>query len=268
MERIKVHTFHSNGNDIVCKQMTAERVNEHILYISEDETYSNWSITYYYLIVEYNGIFVQLDRINSLEKITSITLDHIVENFKHRVEYNLYFNKVELILCKAISEELYVKALSSRNHVLTQRKEEEREREEKRKAEVQEKQREKELEKAQRLKERDEKKEQDEQFFKTNNDILKSDLSSFEKITAKSELTKIYRWNQLETGTNILCSILDLIRKYNYNKLSTRTERYTRNGELLKAPKTYYYIGLSENSLCYQIPAKLGKILTLKENKQ
>lgn len=167
-----------------------------------------------------------------------------------------------------ISEELYVKALSSRNHVLTQRKEEEREREEKRKAEVQEKQREKELEKAQRLKERDEKKEQDEQFFKTNNDILKSDLSSFEKITAKSELTKIYRWNQLETGTNILCSILDLIRKYNYNKLSTRTERYTRNGELLKAPKTYYYIGLSENSLCYQIPAKLGKILTLKENKQ
>lgn len=121
MERIKVHTFHSNGNDIVCKQMTAERVNKHILYISEDETYSNWSI---------------------------------------------------------------------------------------------------------------------------------------------------YSWNQLETGTNIICSILHLIRKYNYNTLSTRTEKYIRNGELLKAPKTYYYIGLSKNSLCYQIPAKLGKILTLKENKQ
>lgn len=262
MERIKVHTFHSNGNDVICKQMTAERVNEHILYVSEDETYSNWSITYYYLIVEYNGIFVQLDRTNSLEKITSITFDHIVENFKHRVEHNLYFNKIDLILCKAISEELYAKALSSRNHVLAQRKEEEREREEKRKAEAQEQQREKELEKAQKLKERNEKKEQDELFFKENSDILKSNLSSFERITAKSELTKAYRWNQFENGTYIVCSILDLIRKYNYNTLSTSTEKYTRNGELLKVPRTYYYIGLSEKSSSYQIPAKLGRLLT------
>lgn len=219
MERVKVYTYHSNGNDIICKSMSVERVNEHILYISEDEKYGNWSTTYYYLIVELNGIFVELDRVNTLETVTSITYDQIFESFKYRVEHELFFNKLELVLCKAISEELYEKALSARNHVLAQRKEEARIREEKHKAAEQEMKREKELEKAQRQKEREEKKEKDELFFKDNSDILKSDLSSFERLTAMNELSRIYRWN-LEAGTSIVCSVLDLIRKHNYITLS------------------------------------------------
>ena len=263
MERIKAYTYHSNGNDIICKSMSAERVNEHILYISEDEVYDNESTTYYYLIVEYNGVFIEFDRVNTLETVTCTTFDQIVESFKYRVEHQLYFNKLELVLCKAISEELYGKALSARNHVLMQRKEEAHIREEKRRAAEQEMQREKEQEKAHRLKEREEKKEKDEQFFKENSDILKSDLSSFEKLTAKNELSKVCRWHNLEAGTSIVCSVLDLIKKHNYTTLSFQTERYTKNGDLLKVPKTHYYIGTSKDNPYYQIPAKLGKILTL-----
>lgn len=266
MERVKACTYHSNGNDIICKSMSAERVNEHILYISENEVYSNCSTTYYYIIVEYNGTFVEFDRVNTLETVTSITYDQIVENFKYRVKHELYFNKLELVLCKAISEELYAKALSARNHVLKQRKEEARIREEKRKGAEQEMQREKELEKAQRLKEREEKKEKDEQFFKENSDILKSDLSSFEKLTAKNELNKVGRWN-LEAGTSIICSVLDLIKKHNYTTLSIETQRYARNGELLETPKTHYHVGTSEDSPYFRIPAKLGILLTLKKAK-
>lgn len=267
MERVKVYTYHSNGNDIICKPMSAERVNEHILYISEDEKYGNGSTTYYYLIVEHYGIFVELDRVNTLETVTSMTFDQIVESFKYRVKHELYFNKLELMLCKAISEELYAKALSARNHVLAQREEEARIREEKRKAAEQEMKREKELEKAQRLKEREEKKEKDELFFKENSDILKSDLSSFEKLTAINELNRVYRWN-LEAGIRIVCSVLDLIRKHNHTTLSIETQRYARNGELLETPKTHYSIGTSEDSSYFRIPAKLGKILTLKKAEQ
>lgn len=264
MEKIKAYTFHSNGNDVICKSMFAERINEHILYVTEDEKYGSWSTTYYYLIVEYNGIFVRLDRTNSLEKMTGTTFDYIIKNFEYRADNNLYFNKIDLILCKAVSDKLYEKALISRNHVLMLRKEEDREREEKRKAEAQKRLQEKELEKVRKLKEREEKKKKDELFFKENSDILKSELSSFEKITAKRELTKLYRWDQYATGTTIICSILDLIKKHNYNLLSIRHERYARNGDLLKVPKTHYSLGISKKNSFYRIPAKLGKLLTLK----
>lgn len=268
MERVKVHTYHSNGNDIICKSMNAERVNEHILYISEDEKYGNTSTTYYYLIVEHNGIFVELDRTNTLETVTSITFDQIIESFKYRVEHQLYFNKLELLLCKTISEELYTKALSARNHALAQRKEEARIREEKRKAAEQEIQREKELEKAQRQKERKEKRKKDELFFKENSDILKSNLSSFEKLTAINELNRVCRWNDLEAGASIVCSVLDLIRKYNHTTLSIETQRYARNGELLETPKSHYHIGTSEDNSYFRIPAKLGKLLTFEKVEQ
>lgn len=264
MEKIKIYTFHSNGNDVICKNMNAERVNEHILYVSEDEVYSNWSVTYHYLIVDYNGIFVKLDRTNNLEFITNLTFDTILNNFNQRVENNLYFNKVDLMLCKAISVELYEKALSARNHVLAQREEEERERREKIRKETQEEEQRKQQEKAQKLKEREEKREHDEQFFKENSDILKSDLSSFERITAKRELTKPYNWIFFETKTSEICSILTLIRKHNYSTIHSITEKYTKDGDLRKTPKTYYYLNTSGKSLGFQIPAKLGKLLTLK----
>lgn len=49
MERVKVHTFHSNCNDVICKYMNAERVNEHILYVAEEKVYDTNSKTYYYI---------------------------------------------------------------------------------------------------------------------------------------------------------------------------------------------------------------------------
>lgn len=266
MERIEVHTFHSNGNDVICKQINAERVNEHILYVSENADYGSSIETYYCLIVSYNGITVKLDRTSKLENITNITLDGVIEHFKNKVEHKLYFNKVELILCKALSEELYEKALVSRNHVLEQRAKEEQERLERRKKEALEEEEQKRLEKARKKKEQEEKKKNNELFLKENSDILKSDLSYFEKITAKNELTKIYRWNFPETQTSVTCSILDLIRVHNYRKLSTIKEEYSKYGDLLKVPKTYYYIGTPKDSLGFQIPAKLGKILILKEH--
>ena len=152
MERIEVHTFHSNGNDVICKQINAERVNEHILYVSENADYGSSIETYYCLIVSYNGITVKLDRTSKLENITNITLDGVIEHFKNKVEHKLYFNKVELILCKALSEELYEKALVSRNHVLEQRAKEEQERLERRKKEALEEEEQKRLEKARKKK--------------------------------------------------------------------------------------------------------------------
>lgn len=263
METINVYTFHSNGNDVVCRQMNAERVSDNILYISKEEKYGTWSETYYYLIVNYNGIAVMLNRTKRLDNITNITFNEIVEVFENKAESKSYFNKVELILCRAISDELYEKALSSRIYVLKQREEEERKEDEKRKKEEQEEKIRKEQEKAQKLKEREEKKKQDELFFKENSDILKENLSDFEKITAKNELNKIYRFHLLQTNTTIVCSILDLIRKHDYCKVTSQIEKYAKNGNLLKVPKTYYYIGTSEDSLGFQIPAKLGKIMTL-----
>lgn len=266
MERIKVHAFHSNGNDVICKQMNAERVNEHILYVSENENYGSSIETYYCLIVSYNGTSVKLDRTPELEKVINITFDDVMEHFKNKVEHKCYFNKVELILCKAFSEELYEKALASRNYILEQREKEDQERLEKRKKEAQEEEEQKRLEKARKKKEQEEKKKNNELFLKENSDILKSDLSDFEKITAKNELTKLYRWNFPETQTSVTCSILDLIREHNYRKLSTIKEEYSKYGDLLKIPKTYYYIGTPKDSLGFQIPAKLGKILILKEH--
>lgn len=263
MEKIKVHTFHSNGNDVICKSINAERVNEHILYISENQEYGSWSKTYYYLIVGYNGIYVKLDMISNLHNITNLTFDKVVEVLNNRVENKLYFNKVELVLCKAISSELYEKALLSRDYVLKQRAREECEREEKRKIELEKEKVQKEEEKARKLKEKEEKKAKDEQFFRENSDILKSDLSSFEKLTAKNELNKLYRWNFYDTKTTITCSILDLIRKHNYCKINSATEEYSRNGDLLKVPRTYYSIRTAEDELGFQIPAKLGKIMIL-----
>lgn len=265
MERINVYTFHSNGNEVICKKINAERVNEHILYVPKEEEYGSYKTTYYYLIVSYNGVSVELDRTSNLENITKITFNDITEHFKKKVEDKLYFNKVELVLCKAISQELYEKALSSRNYVLEQIAKEEQERQEKRRKEAEEEENQKKLEKARKLKEREDKKKNDELFFQANNDILKNNLSYFEKLTAHKELTKIYRWNFPENETKITCSILDLIRKYNYCKIRLIQEKYSKNGDLLKVPKTYYYIGMSTDSLGFPIPAKLGKILTLKE---
>lgn len=65
MERVKVHTFHSNGNDVICKYMNVERVNENILYIAANEVYGNEnSKTFYCLIAEYNSTFVNLSLIH------------------------------------------------------------------------------------------------------------------------------------------------------------------------------------------------------------
>lgn len=138
METINVYTFHSNGNDVVCRRMNAERVSDNILYISKEEKYGTWSETYYYLIVNYNGIAVMLNRTKRLDNITNITFNEIVEVFENKAESKSYFNKVELVLCRAISDELYAKALSSRIYVLKQREEEERKEDEKRKKEEQE----------------------------------------------------------------------------------------------------------------------------------
>lgn len=263
METIEVHTFHSNGNDVVCKRMHVERVNDNILYVSNNESCCGSNETYYYLIVGYNNTFALLHRTKNLEVITDMTFDKILEIFKNRVESKLYFNKVELILCKAISNELYESALSSRAYVLERRAEEEREKEEKRKKEEEKEKAQKEQDKIQKQKEREEKKKKNELFFLDNSDILKDNLSNFERLTAIKELNKLYRFHLPETNTEIVCSILDLIRKHSYCKVSSQTEEYAKYGVSLKVPKTYYYIGTAEDSLGFQIPAKLGKIMTL-----
>lgn len=117
--------------------------------------------------------------------------------------------------------------------------------------------------KIQKQKEREEKKKKDEQFFRENNDILKDNLSNFERLTAIKELNKLYRFHLAETGTQIVCSILDLIRKHSYCKVNSQIEKYAKNGVPLKVPKIYYYIGTAKDSLGFQIPAQLGKIMTL-----
>lgn len=269
MERVKVHIFHSNGNDVICKKMNVERVNEHILYFVTNEVYGNENCkTYYYLIAEYNGVFVNLGIISKFDVIKSYTFDKILEIFNNRIKGKCYFNKVELILCKAISDKLYEDALSSRNYVLSLRAEEEREDQEKRRIEAQEEKARKEQERAQKKIERDEKKKKDEYFLMENSDVLKDELSAFEKLTAQKELTKTYHWHFSEPEHIITCSILDLIRKYDYCKVTSVTQKYSKNGNLLITPKTYYYIGTSKGCFSFQIPAKLGKIMTLNENNQ
>lgn len=267
MERVKVHTFHSNCNDVICKYMNAERVNEHILYVAEEKVYDTNSKTYY-LIAEYNGIFANLSRISNLDIIKDYTLDKILEIYNNRIKGKFYFNKVDLIFCKAISDELYEAALSSRNYVLALQEEEKRKEQEKRRIEVLEEKAKKERKKAQKEIERKEKKKNDELFFKENNDILKDNLSYFEKITALKELNKLYRWHFSEPEHIVVCSILDLIRKHNYCKITSVTHEYSKSGDLLITPKTYYYIGTAKDSLGFQIPAKLGKIMTLNKNDQ
>ena len=123
-------------------------------------------------------------------------------------------------------------------------------------------------EKARKKIEREEKKKKDELFFIENSDVLKDNLSSFEKLTAIKELNKLYQWHFSEPERIITCSILDLIRKHSYCKITSVTQEYSKSGDLLITPKTYYYIGTAKDSLGFQIPAKLGKIMTLNENNQ
>ena len=246
MERVKVHTFHSNGNDVICKYMNVERVNENILYIAANEVYGNEnSKTFYCLIAEYNSTFVNLGIISNLDIIKNYTFDKILKIYNNRIKGKYYFNKVDLIMCKAISDKLYEDALTSRNYVLSQRAEEDRKNQEKRRIEAQE-----------------------ELFFIENSDVLKDNLSSFEKLTAIKELNKLYQWHFSEPERIITCSILDLIRKHSYCKITSVTQEYSKSGDLLITPKTYYYIGTAKDSLGFQIPAKLGKIMTLNENNQ
>ena len=269
MERVKVHTFHSNGNDVICKYMNVERVNENILYIAANEVYGNEnSKTFYCLIAEYNSTFVNLGIISNLDIIKNYTFDKILEIYNNRIKGKYYFNKVDLIMCKAISDKLYEDALTSRNYVLSQRAEEDRKNQEKRRIEAQEEKTKKEQEKARKKIEREEKKKKDELFFIENIDVLKDNLSSFEKLTAIKELNKLYQWHFSEPERIITCSILDLIRKHSYCKITSVTQEYSKSGDLLITPKTYYYIGTAKDSLGFQIPAKLGKIMTLNENNQ
>jgi hypothetical protein len=254
--KAKVYTYANNGNDIICKNMEITKCNENIYY---SEMGDNSSVDYM-LIIESAEDFFAL-HVTSLANIQKLTYDYFVNFMEQKANNGNCFNKLELMICERISSDLYLRAKQAHNTFLNKRKKEED-------AEIEERnkkrEKEEELERLEREKKRAEQvaeKTKRDKWFDENKDLLISNLTDFQKLTAYSELNKARMFSgQVKTYLNIIREGYSTkhcyLKEYSNNKVNLCYQKLTK-------PKRECC--LMNGSIMYDIPAKLYDLLNLPE---
>lgn len=256
--KAKVLMFADNGNDLVYRSKELTPINTDLFYCNEGDE----SSPYYILAIKHKEDYYYFGTRCNLKGLQDITIEDVRNSMTHDAEHNLYFNKVELALCRSFSEDLYRKALISRDECIKNREKEDEERNKiNEEWEAMEAERER-VEKKKRRAEVDGIKAEKEKFFFDNKDILKENLTSFERLTAYAELNKKYQFN------GVIKTFLDLIRKEGFTKKDCYVRRYSNRKislEYAKLKKPIRECSLTNGETSYSIPAKLYDVLSIED---
>ena len=252
-----VWVYKPNGNDITVKAKELTMVREHVYFYTEDVKYATWTQTNFFLVLEYNGVYVYMGLMKEQTIKEDITWEKFLEEVNGIIDGQRYFNQLDLKIIREYSEELYLKALASREASI-RRQEEERLQRIKRQ---EEEERQKILEKERERKER-------ERIITSLKGILRDSLTPLQLSAAVSYLMdeKYFRFD----GKCVHCSYYDLITKHGFNKPDVWTEKYNRDGSPKAKPVNHYSMVRPSQNGCsdtrFDIPGRLGTLMVHNSN--
>lgn len=257
---VTTYRFHTDGNTVINTRTRLDQVSD-VLAIKTMED----AIMIFFQVKEEWFEFTHFygnNRYLNLEKVKEafVKEEDIRQYIVDLIKPNGWINKVQLMMAERFG--LYKEALACREAHLAKIKieeeEEEKERQNRRAAEEEERR----LEKEKIELEKQAKTAEDNQFLLQHADILKSDLSRFERLTVLKELRKRICFTCAD-GSKICGSYADMIKKHGYTKLEPFVKRYNRDGDKLATPKTSWYLSKPDELGEFLVPAPLGKLLQL-----
>lgn len=252
-----IWVYKPNGNDITVKTKDLTKVREHVYYYTEDQNYATWTQTNYFLVLEYNGVYVYMGLVSERSVKEEITWERFLEQVNIIIEGQRYFNNLELKIIREYSEQLYLKAVASRQASIRRQEENRLQR----LKQQEEEERRKKMKKQRQCEER-------KRIVTSLKGILKDGLTTLQQAAAVACLMqeKSFRFD----GKTVCCTYYDLITIHGFNKPDMWTEEYNHDGSLKARPVNHYglvrQIPEGNSGVCFDIPGRLGALMIQDRN--
>lgn len=249
-----VWVYKNNGNDITLKTIDITKVREHVYYFTKVEHYATWDHTIFFLVLEHNGVYVSMGTIGERNLKEETTWERYMEMVRDAIKGERYFNQLDLLLLREVSERLWTSAQASRAIAIHRQEENARIRQQK---EQEERERER-IEKEERRKATDD-------MCASLKGILKDNLKPLQKALAASLLQE-ERCFYIDRKP-IVCSYLDLILKHGFNSPDVYVQEYNRDGSFKAKPTREYSVARpnpgGNSSVHIRIPGRLGALMNI-----